>query len=270
VGGDSVPPPAETKEETTSPVAAAEAVDDDSPAKTKEIVQKVVDRKEQPASASATKTTLTPITASRLMERIALMSTLREMVGDGDWDWSVRDLRGLPQCWEPLKHDKTLIKGILKHGAGQWPLIAQDKELDFPLKERRQEEEGKEVEDTFPDQRICVKRCKQIQGSYQRHRKRLQNPLLQQSTKTKEKRPSASRKGPRKAPNTVKVKKEEEEESISAANDLLKIQSNLQDFAQQELKDEPQESEPSTEVEAPGEQVQEQVQVQVRRSKRKR
>ena len=202
------------------------------------------------------------------------MSTLREMVEDGDWDWSVRHLRDLPPWWEPLKHDKTLTKGILKHGAGQWPLIAQDKELDFPSKESSQGEEGKEVEDTFPDQRICLKRCKQIQGSYQRHRKRLQNPPLPQSTKTKEKRPAAPRKAPRKAPNTVKAKKEEEEEvveeeSINAANDLLKIQSKVLEFAlefaQQGLKDEPQESEPSTEAEAPEEQV------QVRRkSKRKR
>ena len=156
--------------DTSTTQAAGTELVGDVPAETKQVqkVDKEVqqDRKEQVAA----KTTLTPITAVRLMERIELMSLLRKMMEDDDWDWNVRHMRELPQWWEP-HHDKILIKGILKHGAGQWPSIAQDKELGFPL----EREEGKESTnsdtklDPFPEQKSCVKRCKQIQGAYQRY-----------------------------------------------------------------------------------------------------
>ncbi len=81
---------------------------------------------------------LTPITASRLVERIAFFKVLRSLAAQDEADWNLPATKG----WE-LEHDKALVAGFLKHGAGKFDLIKED-------------------HPSLPDRSLCMKRVNRL------------------------------------------------------------------------------------------------------------
>ena len=124
---------------------------------------------------------------------------------EDDWKWDAKlQLQDLPSFWKSEEHDKMLVNGILKHGAGKWMLIAEDKEIGFSLAEEEEEEVGKEEEEEeekghapknevgakgnkkslLPEPRVCIKRVKQICNAYRRHLKTKHLPSAPEKKET--------------------------------------------------------------------------------------
>ena len=129
---------------------------------------------------------LTPITAARLFDRIELMDLLKQMAADAAWDWQInRSLQGLPSWWDQLEHDRMLVNGVLKHGAGKWEDIWLElKEEGAPVAEEGESHGENFQEDKVPT--ILQKRLKQVTGTYQRRKAEMDKRVLVGELTTRE------------------------------------------------------------------------------------
>jgi hypothetical protein len=70
----------------------------------------------------------------RVVGNAHLSSLLRRKMQDGGLDGGLPALpAGLPVWWQAGKHDKSLLRGVGKHGLGRWRLVQLDRVLGWPL-----------------------------------------------------------------------------------------------------------------------------------------
>ena len=179
---------------------------------------------------------LTPITAARLFDRIELMERMRAIDKDENWDWvSNRNLQSLPGWWEQETHDRLLVEGVLKHGAGKWEEIWADlREEEEPIREEGDKDGNEKFqEDKIPT--IFPKRLKQIIKSYNNFKASSDERVLVGTLTTRDvikedeinRRDRArgrKRKRKRKEREEEEEEEEEEEDPVGAAMALIQAE----------------------------------------------